>query len=52
MQSAGDALFAFSDSLKYADWVVRSLEEVHVRVEDDGLEVQFTPVERHTVGAS
>jgi sugar-phosphatase len=37
------------ESLKDADWVVRSLEEVHVQVDGDGLEVQFTPVERGTL---
>ena len=34
------------ESLRDADWIVRSLDDVHVRVAADGLEVEFTPVER------
>jgi mannitol-1-/sugar-/sorbitol-6-phosphatase len=34
------------ESLKDADWIVRSLEHVQVQVAGDDLEVQFTPVER------
>lgn len=38
-------LFSHSlSSLVDADWVVRSLEDVRVRVEGDALEVSFTPV--------
>jgi sugar-phosphatase len=40
-------LFSHSlESLHDADWIVRSLEEVHVQVVADALEVRFTPVER------
>jgi mannitol-1-/sugar-/sorbitol-6-phosphatase len=35
------------ESLRDADWIVRSLDEVHVRVASNRLEVQFTPIERH-----
>jgi sugar-phosphatase len=34
------------DSLKDADWVVQSLDDVHMQVAGDALEVRFTPVER------
>jgi sugar-phosphatase len=34
------------DSLKDADWIVRSLDDVQVQIAGDGLEVQFTPIER------
>lgn len=40
------------DSLKDADWVVGSLEDVHVQVAGDELEVQFTPIERATALAA
>ena len=32
------------ESLRDADWVVRSLDDVQVRVAGDGVEVEFTPV--------
>jgi sugar-phosphatase len=35
------------ESLRDADWIVRSLDDVRVRVAADGLEVEFTPVERN-----
>jgi sugar-phosphatase len=34
------------ESLKDADWIVRSLDDVHVEVEGDALEVRLMPVER------
>lgn len=44
-------LFSHSlESLSDADWIVRSLEDVRVRVEGDGLEVRFTPVVREAAG--
>ncbi len=33
------------ESLRDADWVVRSLDDVHVGLAGDRLEVQFTPIE-------
>lgn len=33
-------------SLVYADWVVRSLEDVHVQLSGNAIQVRFTPVER------
>jgi len=37
------------ESLRDADWIVRSLDEVEVRVTGDGVEVAFTPVAGATV---
>jgi len=34
------------DSLKDADWIVHSLDDVQVQVAGDALEVRFTPIER------
>jgi sugar-phosphatase len=34
------------ESLRHADWIVPSLEDVHVQVVGDRLEVRFTPMER------
>jgi sugar-phosphatase len=34
------------ESLKDADWIVHSLDDVQVRVAGDALEVQFAPIER------
>lgn len=34
------------DSLKDADWIVHSLDDVQVQVAGDALKVQFTPIER------
>jgi sugar-phosphatase len=40
-------LFSHSlEALRDADWIVRSLDDVHVQVADDALEVCFQPVER------
>jgi mannitol-1-/sugar-/sorbitol-6-phosphatase len=39
------------ESLAYADWVVRSLEDVRVQVAGDALEVSFTPVSREAIAA-
>jgi len=36
------------ESLHEADWIVRSLDDVDVRTVDDGIEVEFIPVERKT----
>jgi mannitol-1-/sugar-/sorbitol-6-phosphatase len=45
-------LFSHSlESLAYADWVVRSLEDVRVQVAGDALEVSFTPVSREAIAA-
>lgn len=42
-------LFSHSlESLSAADWIVNSLENVHVRVVDDAVEVEFEPVKRST----
>ena len=42
-------LFSHSaESLRDADWIVRSLEDVHVQVVAEALAVQFTPIERET----
>jgi len=35
------------ESLREADWIVRSLEDVHVEVKGDALEVRLTPIERN-----
>lgn len=35
------------ESLRDADWIVPSLEDVHVEVKGDALEVRFTPIERN-----
>ena len=35
------------ESLSDADWIVHSLDDVHVEVMGDALEVRFTPVERN-----
>jgi sugar-phosphatase len=41
-------LFSHSlESLRAADWIVNSLEEVHVRVKNDLVDVEFEPVERN-----
>jgi mannitol-1-/sugar-/sorbitol-6-phosphatase len=46
-------LFSHSlESLSAADWIVRSLEDVHVRVVDDQVELEFEPVSREVVAAS
>jgi sugar-phosphatase len=46
-------LFSHSlESLIDANWVVRSLEDVEVRVDGDALEVCFTPVSREAVAAN
>jgi len=34
------------ESLSDADWIVQSLDDVHVRLHGDALEVQFTPIAR------
>jgi sugar-phosphatase len=34
------------ESLKDADWIVHSLDDVQVRVAGDALEFQFAPIER------
>jgi sugar-phosphatase len=40
-------LFSHSlESLIAADWIVRSLEDAHVRVVNDAVEIEFEPVER------
>lgn len=46
-------LFSHSlESLIDADWVVRSLEDVEVRVSGDQLNVRFTPVSREAIAAN
>lgn len=46
-------LFSHSlDSLLDADWVVRSLEDVDIRISGDHLEVRFTPVSREAIAAN
>ncbi|MBV8629805.1 MAG: HAD-IA family hydrolase [Silvibacterium sp.] len=46
-------LFSHSlESLAAADWIVRSLEEVSVRVVEDQVELQFEPVGREAVAAA
>ena len=40
------------ESLMDADWIVGSLEDVRVQVVGEGLDVQFTPVERSTAVAA
>lgn len=46
-------LFSHSlESLLDADWVVRSLEGVEVRVAGDVLDVRFTPVSREAIAAN
>jgi mannitol-1-/sugar-/sorbitol-6-phosphatase len=45
-------LFSHSlESLVDADWVVRSLEDVHVEVAGDSLTISFTPVSREAIAA-
>ncbi len=39
------------ESLRDADWIVHSLDDVHVEVMGDALEVRFTPVERNVTVA-
>ncbi|MGC2617868.1 MAG: HAD-IA family hydrolase [Acidobacteriaceae bacterium] len=39
-------------SLADADWIVPSLEDVHVQLVNDGLEVRFAPVAREVAGAT
>jgi sugar-phosphatase len=39
------------ESLADADWILRSLEDVHVQVGRDTLEVRFTPIEREANSA-
>lgn len=41
-----------AESLRDADWIVHSLEDVRVQVAGAGLEVQFTPVERSSAVAA
>jgi sugar-phosphatase len=38
-------------SLQDADWIVHSLDDVHVQVAGDALEVRFTPIEREANAA-
>lgn len=46
-------LFSHSmESLSAADWIVESLENVHARVVDDAVEVEFEPVERGTAAGA
>ena len=46
-------LFSHSlESLIAADWIVLSLEDVHVRVVDDQVELEFEPVSREAVAAT
>lgn len=46
-------LFSHSlESLIDADWIVRSLEDVEVRVSGDVLDVRFTPVSREAIAAN
>jgi sugar-phosphatase len=46
-------LFSHSlENLIDADWVVRSLEDVEVRVAGDMLDVRFTPVSREAIAAN
>ena len=46
-------LFSHSlESLSAADWIVRSLEDVRVRVIDDMVEFEFQPVSREVIAAS
>lgn len=40
------------ESLKSADWIVPSLEDVHMRVAGDDLEVGFTPIARKAAVAA
>ncbi len=40
------------ENLRAADWIVDSLEEVHVEVAGERLEVRFTPVERPAAAPS
>jgi mannitol-1-/sugar-/sorbitol-6-phosphatase len=45
-------LFSHSlESLVGADWIVRSLEDVRVRIDGDALEISFTPVSRDAFAA-
>jgi sugar-phosphatase len=45
-------LFSHSlESLADADWIVRSLEDVHVRLDNDAIEIRFTPVSREALAA-
>ena len=44
-------LFSHSlESLSAADWIVKSLEDAHVRVVNDLVEVEFEPIERTNSG--
>jgi mannitol-1-/sugar-/sorbitol-6-phosphatase len=46
-------LFSHSlESLAAADWIVRSLEDVQVRVVDDQVELEFEPVSREAIATS
>ncbi|MFP5229134.1 MAG: HAD-IA family hydrolase [Acidobacteriota bacterium] len=40
------------ESLRHANWIVPSLEDVHVQVAGDALEVRFTPIERDAAVAA
>jgi len=45
-------LFSHSlESLVYADWVVRSLEDVSIAVDGEALTISFTPVSRDAIAA-
>lgn len=45
-------LFSHSvESLVYADYIVRSLEDVSVKVHGDALEIRFTPVSREAIAS-
>jgi mannitol-1-/sugar-/sorbitol-6-phosphatase len=39
------------DSLRDADWIVHSLDDVHVQISGDGLEVRFVSIERNSAVA-
>ena len=46
-------LFSHSlESLRAADWIVKSLEDVHARVVDGFVEIEFEPVAREAIAAS
>lgn len=40
------------ESLRHADWIVQSLDEVHVSVAGDALEVRFAPMKREATMAA
>jgi len=45
-------LFSHSlESLSAADWIVKSLEDVHVRVVDDVVDIEFEPIGREALAA-